>query len=98
MLRPFDTCICSKILERIVHSTISKHLEYHQTLCDEHHKRRSCETQLISTVNDFAKCLAQRGQCDILLLDFSKVFDKSLTRFCITSYHITEYKGHYYLG
>ena len=44
--------------------------EHHQTLCDEQHgfrKRRSCETQLISTVNDFAKCLNQRGQCNILL-------------------------------
>ena len=73
------TCICSKILEHIVYSAISKHLEHHQTLCDEQHgfrKRRSCETQLISTVNDFAECLNQRGQCDILLLDFRKAFDK----------------------
>ena len=72
------TCICSKILEHIVYSAISKHLEHHQTLCDEQHgfcKRRSCETQLISTVNHFADCLNQRGQCDILLLDFSKAFE-----------------------
>ena len=27
-------------------------------------------------MNDFAECLNQRGQCDILLLDFSKAFDK----------------------
>ena len=27
-------------------------------------------------VNDFAKCLNQKGQCDVLLLDFSKAFDK----------------------
>ena len=27
-------------------------------------------------MNDFAECLNQRGQCDILLLEFSKAFDK----------------------
>ena len=73
------TCICSKLLEHIVYSVISKHLEHHHTLCDQQHgfrKRRSCETQLISTVNDLAECLNQRGQCDVLLLDFSKAFDK----------------------
>ena len=96
-LEQFNTCICSKILEHVVHSAISEQLEDHQTLSDERHKR-SCETQLISTVNDFAKCLNQGGQCNILLLDFSKAFNKSLTHSCITSYRITEYKGHYYLG
>ena len=57
-------CICSKILEHILYSAISKHLEHHQTLCDEQHgfhKRRSCKTQLIITVNDFAECLDQRS-------------------------------------
>jgi len=78
--RPISlTCICSKILEHIVHSVISKHLEHYQILSDEQHgfrKGRSCESQLITTVNDFAECLNQRGQCDILLLDFSKAFDR----------------------
>ena len=32
--------------------------------------------KLISTINDFAECLNQGGQCDVLLLDFSKAFDK----------------------
>ena len=46
---------------------------------DEQHgfrRHRSCETQLISTVHDLAQCLNQRGQCDVLLLDFCKAFDK----------------------
>ena len=29
-----------------------------------------------TTINDFAECLNQKGQCDVLLLDFSKAFDK----------------------
>ena len=73
------TCICSKILEHIVHSVISKHLEHYQILSDEQHgfrKGRSCESQLITTVNDFEECLNQRRQCNIILLDFSKAFDR----------------------
>ena len=73
------TCICCKILEHIVYSSVSNHLTSFNILYDEQHgfrHKRSCETQLISMVNDFAKCLNQKGQCDVLLLDFSKAFDK----------------------
>ena len=60
-------------------SSISNHLWSFNILCNKQHgfhHNRSCETQLIITVNDFAKCLNQKGQCDVLMLDFSKVFDK----------------------
>ena len=39
-------------------------------------KSRSCETQLITLVNDIAKSLNDGGQLDAALLDFSKAFDK----------------------
>ena len=64
------TCICSKILEHIIYSCLSDHLNHFQALRDEQHgfhQQRSCETQLISTVHDFALCLNQKGQCDVLL-------------------------------
>ena len=73
------TCICCKILEYIVYSSITKHLQYHEVLCDGQHgfrQKRSCESQLITTINDFAKCLNEKSQCDVLLLDFRKAFDK----------------------
>ena len=73
------TCICSKILEHNVHSAISQHLEHYQIITDEQHgfhRGRSCESQLRNYYNDFAECLNQKGQCDILLLDFSKAFDR----------------------
>ena len=39
-------------------------------------KHRSCETQLIKTVNDHAKSLNNREQIDRIVLDFSKAFDE----------------------
>ena len=57
----------------------------HQDLCDEPHgfcPNRSYETQFITTINDFAECLNQGGQCDVFLLDFSKAFDK-VPQFCL---------------
>ena len=38
-------------------------------------KSRSCETQLIQTVNDLAKSPNERQQIDSILLDFSKASD-----------------------
>ena len=56
--RPIShTCICSKILEHIIVSNISEHLDTHHVLCDEQHgfrHQRCCESQLISTIDDFA--------------------------------------------
>ena len=80
--RPISlTCICAKILEHIVYSNVSKHLQKYAVLCNAQHgfrSNRSCDTQLIITINDFAESLNQGGQCDVLTLDFSKAFDKVL--------------------
>jgi len=73
------TCICSKIMDHVIYSSIFEHLNLHQALRNEQHgfrQHRSCETQLISAVHDFAQILNQQGQCDVLLLDFCKAFDK----------------------
>lgn len=56
-----------------------KHLEEPTILTDAHHailKHRSCESQLIITVQDLAIIFDNTGQTDIILLDFSKAFDK----------------------
>ena len=55
------------------------HLDEHKILNDIQHgfrQRRSCESQLITTVNDFCQTLNKKGQTDAILLDFSKAFDK----------------------
>ena len=38
--------------------------------------RRSCETQLIQLVEDLTRSLTNGKQTDLILLDFSKAFDK----------------------
>jgi len=55
-----------------------EHYDKHQILTDNQHgfrKFRSCETQLISTVETIAKSLDDKKQTDLLVLDFSKAFD-----------------------
>ena len=78
--RPISlTAILCKVCEHIVHCAIIHHLITHGILTDSQHgfrKRRSCETQLILTINDLAKGLEDKGQFDVILLDFAKAFDK----------------------
>ena len=73
--------ICRKILEHIVHIHVIKHLDNHHLLNNAQHgfrKRRSCESQLILTVQDLVKGLNVGEQIDTVLFDFSKGFDKVL--------------------
>ena len=73
------TCIVCKTLEHIIYTSIYNHLEEYDILCPEQHgfcRRRSCETQLISTVHDLVTALNNAEQVDAILLDLSKAFDK----------------------
>ena len=73
------TSITCKLLEHVVHSNIMTHLDQFNVLDNAQHgfrKRRSCVSQLITTVDDYADCLKNKGRIDAILLDFSKAFDK----------------------
>ena len=73
------TSIPCKLFEHIIHSQIMNHLTRNKILCDNQHgfrKLRSCESQLISLVNDLSKSVDEKGQTDLILLDFAKAFDK----------------------
>ena len=66
------------MLEHIVCTNIMAHLDEHKLLSDRQHafrKSRSCETQLITVINDWAKILDAGGQVDTFILDFEKAFD-----------------------
>ena len=72
------TCILCKLLEHIVYSNIMDHLEKHNLLSDRQHafrKKHSCEAQLVTVINDWAKILDKGGQVDTFILDFEKAFD-----------------------
>ena len=65
------TCICSKLLEHIIYSHIFSHLKKYDILCEQQHgfrAKRSCETQLLSTINDIAVNLDEGKQTDVILL------------------------------
>ncbi|XP_052818036.1 uncharacterized protein LOC128244061 [Mya arenaria] len=56
-----------------------QHLDEHNILSDNQHgfrKRRSCETQLLTTIQEIASNTAKGKQVDVILLDFAKAFDK----------------------
>ena len=78
--RPLSlTYICSKLLEHILYSHIYSHLSQYNILCDEQHgfhHARSCESQLLLTINNLAVNLNNGGQTDVIMLDFTKAFDK----------------------
>ena len=54
------------------------HLDEYKLLSDRQRafrKRHSCETQLTTAINDWAKILDNGGQVDTFILDFEKAFD-----------------------
>ena len=72
------TCVPCKLLEHIVCSNIMAHLDEYKLLSDRQHafrKGHSCEAQLTTVINDWAKILDNRGQVDTFILDFEKAFD-----------------------
>ena len=64
--------------EHVIHSNVMHHLDHHDILTDKQHgfrRNRSCESQLILTTHNFVETLDQRGQTDVVIMDFSKAFD-----------------------
>ena len=78
--RPISlTCIVCKLMEHIITSHLVKHLDNNNILYDLQHgfrEKRSCETQLVMLIEDLASNLQAGRQTDLILLDFSKAFDK----------------------
>ena len=78
--RPISlTCILCKVMEHIIASKLTQHFNQNNILYDLQHgfrERRSCETQLIQLVEDLGRQLVDGKQVDLVLLDFSKAFDK----------------------
>jgi len=78
--RPISlTCIVSKILEKIVSSTLIDHLRINKLLSNKQFgflKGRSTNIQMICVMNDWTKSLNEGTPVDIIYLDYMKAFDK----------------------
>ncbi len=78
--RPISlTCILCKVMEHIVTSNLCRHLNSNNILYDLQHgfrEKRSCETQLAMLIEDLTRNASIGKQTDLVLLDFSKAFDK----------------------
>ena len=75
------TSLCCKALGHIISTSIYSHLSQANVLYDAQHgfrKRRSCESQLAITIDDFMTCLNNKGLIHAIFLDFKKAFDKKL--------------------
>ena len=73
------TCILSKLCEHIISSNIMKHLEFNSILYDLQHgfrSSRSCDTQLISFLQELSQSSDKNLQTDVIVMDFAKAFDK----------------------
>ena len=69
-----DLCTL-QVTRTLVCSNIMAHLDEYKLLSDRQHafrKGHSCETQLTTVINDWAKILDNRGQVDTFVLDFEK--------------------------
>ena len=66
-------------MEHIVASNLARHLNGNDILYGLQHgfrEKRSCETQLIELVEELCRKLSHGHQVHLVLLDFSKAFDK----------------------
>lgn len=77
--RPISlTSVSCKLLEHIICRHLLNHFETHNVLTHLNHGFRSgysCETQLLTTTQDFLTSLDNRRQVDIAILDYSRAFD-----------------------
>ena len=73
---------------------LTKHLANTNILFEQQHRfreKRSCETQLVMLVDEIAKNMQMGKQTDLILLDFSKAFDKLHTINCFQNYTLMEF-------
>ena len=91
------TCLCCKLLEHVVVSNIRKHVDKEKILTDCQHgfrARSSCETQLVTLVHDLTSAMDRETQTDMVILDFSKAFDRVPHKRLLRKLHHYGIRGH----
>ena len=90
------TCVLCKVLEHIVASNLTEHLDNSNILFELQHgfkEKRSCETQSVMLVDKTAKNMQMGKQTDLIILDFSKAFDKVAHEKLISKLHFYGIRG-----
>ena len=67
-----------KVMERILKVHIVEHLETHNVISEQQHgftKGRSCQTNLLESLEDWTDILDEGKGLDIIYLDYKKAFD-----------------------
>ena len=76
---PFISHLCAlKIMEHVLYHSIMAHFDKNNILINSQHgfhAKHSCESQLLSIVGSLSRSLKKHKQTNVLILDFSKVFD-----------------------
>jgi len=66
-------------MEHIIVSNMMDYIDTHNILCPKPHgfrSKHSCKIQLIGFTQEIADSLDQGQQTDVIIMDFSKAFDK----------------------
>ena len=93
--RPISfTCICCKIMEHIMPSHIAKHIAKNNIIINEQHGFRNKLSTITQLINTWANTLNNKGQTDIIFLDFSKAFDKISHKFILSKLHYYGIRNH----
>ena len=77
--RPISLTSICKVLEHIVTKNVVSHMDQYKLLYDLQHgfrSKRSYETQLVILIEGLMRNSLAGSQTDLVLLDFSKAFDK----------------------
>ena len=78
--RPISlTCVCCKFLEHVIWSQLMKDLNTQGILYNLQNgfrEKRSCETQLLEISHEMLLSMQNGNQKDLIVMDFSKAFDK----------------------
>ena len=73
------TCQLCKVLERLILKEVCSHLERNNLLSTHQHgftKGRSCQTNLLESLEEWTRWLDECHSVDVIYLDYQKAFDK----------------------